>query len=73
MEFVGHQRAFTFLLATDMIIKSFVSDRHKSITKWMRVESPKMCKALQKPIIDNFFDLWHIGKSEGCIYTQALK
>ncbi|KAK3727224.1 hypothetical protein QZH41_020361, partial [Actinostola sp. cb2023] len=41
MEFEGHQQAFTFLLATDMIIKTFISDRHKSIAKWMRVECPK--------------------------------
>ncbi|KAK3711266.1 hypothetical protein QZH41_007880 [Actinostola sp. cb2023] len=62
MEFEGHQQAFTFLLATDMIIKTFISDRHKSIAKWLRVECPKKCKELGKPVITHFFDLWHIAK-----------
>lgn len=31
---------------------------------WMRDEFPKKCKELGKPVIDHFFDLWHIGKSE---------
>ena len=61
---MGHQRAFTFLLGTGMIIKAFISDRHSQITKWMKDECPKKCRELGKPIIDHFFDLWHIGKSE---------
>lgn len=64
MEFEGHKRALTFLLVTDMIIKTFISDRNKSIAKWMRVECPKKCKALGKPIIHHFFDIWHIAKSK---------
>lgn len=64
MEFAGHQRAFTFLFTTGMIIKAFISDRHQSIAKWMRTECPKRCKELRRPVIDHFFDLWHIGKSK---------
>ena len=63
MEFLGHQKAFAFLLSTGMIITAFISDRHASIAKWMREECPKKCKELGKPVIDHFFDLWHIGKS----------
>lgn len=63
MEFAGHQKAFAFLLATGMLIKAFISDRHASIAKWMREECPKKYKELGKPVIDHFFDLWHIGKS----------
>ena len=63
MEFFAHQKAFAFLLGTGMIIKSFISDRHQSIAKWMRQECPKKCQELGKPVIDHFFDLWHIGKS----------
>lgn len=64
MEFSGHQQAFAFLLGTAMIIKAFVSDRHSQIAKWMRVECPKKCRELGKPVIDHFFYLWHIGKSK---------
>ena len=64
MEFIGHQKAFAFLLGTAMIIKAFISDRHSQIAKWMRVECPKKCKELGKPLIDHFFYLWHIGKSK---------
>lgn len=63
MEFWAHQKAFAFLLGTGMIIKSLISDRHMAIAKWMREECPKKCKELGKPVIDHFFDLWHIGKS----------
>lgn len=63
MEFLGHQKALAFLLGTGMVIKSFISDRHQSIAKWMREECPKKCRELGKPLIDHFFDLWHIGKS----------
>ncbi|KXJ09634.1 hypothetical protein AC249_AIPGENE2225 [Exaiptasia diaphana] len=63
MEFVGHQRAIEFLLTTGMVITAFVSDRHTAIAKWMREELPSRCRALGKPVITHYFDLWHIGKS----------
>ena len=63
MEFLGHQKAMAFLLSSGMVIKSFISDRHGAITKWMREECPKKCKELGKPVIQHYFDLWHIGKS----------
>lgn len=64
MEFLAFQKAFTFLLGTTMIIKSFISDRHTSIAKWMREECPKKCSELGKPVVKHFFDIWHIGKSK---------
>ena len=64
MEFLGHQKALAFLLGTGMIIKAFISDRHLAITKRMREDCPKKCKELQKPTIEHYFDLWHIGKSK---------
>ena len=64
MEFEGHQRAFQFLLGTAMVITAFISDRHSQIARWMRVECPQRCKALGKPVITHFFDLWHIAKSK---------
>jgi hypothetical protein len=63
MEFMAFQKAFTYLLGTGVIIKAFISDRHTLIAKWMREECPKKCKDLGKPVIDHFFDLWHIAKS----------
>lgn len=72
MEFLGHQKALAFLLGTGMVIKSFISDRHQSIAKWMREECPKKCRELGKPLIDHFFDLWHIGKSNYNKYCVLL-
>jgi hypothetical protein len=48
MEFLGHQKAFSFLLSTGIIITTFVSDRHASIAKWMREECTKLCKEMKK-------------------------
>jgi hypothetical protein len=64
MEFAGHERSILYLLATGMIIKEYITDRHSSITKWMTEECPKICQRLGKPKIDHFFDLWHIAKSK---------
>ena len=36
---------------------------YASIAKWMRDECGKKCAELGKPVINHFFDLWHIGKS----------
>lgn len=44
----GQQKAITFLLTTGMIIKSFITDRHGSITKGMRESCPKICKDWEK-------------------------
>ena len=46
-----------------MIIRTFVSDRHATIAKWMRETCPRMFKELGKPVIVHFYDLWHIVKS----------
>ena len=64
MEFFGHQRAFEFLLATGMTITTFVSDRHTSIAKWMRVDCPIKCRELGKTVITHLFDCRHIARSK---------
>ena len=51
MEFLAFQKAFTFLLGTGMIIKSFISDRHTSIAKWMREDCPRHCREIGKPVV----------------------
>lgn len=70
MEFMGHQRAFTFLLGTGMIIKAFISDRHSQITKWMKDECPKKCREPWKPIIDHFF--WPLAHWEEWVIVHVL-
>ena len=60
---MAFKEAFTYLLATGMIVKSFISDRHVSIVKWMREERGKKSQELGKPVVNHFLDLWHIGKS----------
>lgn len=71
MEFLAFQKAFTFLLGTEMIIKSFISDRHTSIAKWMREDCVTKCNDLGKPVVQHFFDIWHIAKSKQ--NNQAIK
>ena len=69
MEFLAFQKAFTFLLGTGMIIKSFISDQHTSIAKWMREDCAKKCRDLGKPVVQHFFHIWRIGKSKLPLHT----
>ena len=62
MEFLGHQKAFSFLLSTGMIITTFVSDRYASIAKWMQEECPKQCKEMKKNKIEHCYDCWHVNR-----------
>ncbi|KAK3735909.1 hypothetical protein QZH41_010201, partial [Actinostola sp. cb2023] len=73
MELLGVKRAFAHLLATDMVIKSFISDRHGSITKWMKTELPIQCRSLGKSVINHFFDLWHVAKKIKKIFLKLGK
>ena len=61
---MAFKEAITYLLASEMIVRSFISDRPMSIAKWMREEHGKKCKDLGKPVVKHFFDLWHMGKSK---------
>ncbi|KAM7428204.1 hypothetical protein ABFA07_020777 [Porites harrisoni] len=54
MELKGCQDCFAFLKAAGLTIALFVSDRHRSITKWIRE---------QQPATKHFFDIWHVAKS----------
>ena len=66
MEFLGHQKAFHFLLSqTQMIITTFISDRHSTIAKWMRESRPAVCAQDGKPAITpitHLYDRWHVAK-----------
>ena len=72
MEFLGFQQALSFLLSTDMVITSFISNRHAGIAKWMREECPKHCKQLGKSTIDHYYDCWHVAKSKYNTYIGTL-
>ena len=54
MELKGAQDSFTFLKAAGLSIAVFISDRHRSIAKWIRE---------QQPTTKHFFDIWHVAKS----------
>ena len=54
MELKGAKDSFTFLEVSGLILKVFISDRHRSIAKWIRENRPNM---------KHFFDIWHIAKS----------
>ena len=54
MELKGAQDSFAFLKAAGLGIAVFISDRHRSIAKWIRE---------QEPATSHFFDIWHVAKS----------
>ena len=51
MELEGAKRSFSFLCSSGVVIYKFVSDRHKGIAKWLR---------LQHPNIAHLYDIWHV-------------
>lgn len=54
MELKGAQDSFAFLKAAGLAIAVFISDRHRSIAKWIREQEPQT---------EHFFDIWHVAKS----------
>ena len=54
MEYESFCRSMEYLLSL-IAVKTFVSDRHSSITKHMR--------EVQLPQIIHYFDIWHLKKS----------
>ena len=54
MELEGAKRCLNFLLASGIAIAVFVSDRHKSIAKWIRETQPQT---------KHFYDIWHVARS----------
>ena len=64
MELEGATRAFNFLSSAGVGVKTFISDRHKGIAKWMRTKQPS---------IKHFFDIWHVSKSITKKLTKLAK
>ena len=54
MELKGAQDSFAFLKAAGLKIHVFISDRHRSIAKWIREH---------EPATRHFFDISHVAKS----------
>ena len=54
MELSSAKDCFAFLKEAGVAVKIFISDRHRSIAKWLRE---------QEPHTQHFFDIWHIAKS----------
>ena len=70
MEFHGNKLALTHLLTkTTMVVKTYITDRHGAIAKWMREVCPILCKELMgKPKICHFYDRWHVAKSKSILF-----
>ncbi len=64
MELYGAQKCFVFLKSAGMKINSFISDRHKSIAKWIRTSEPETA---------HYHDIWHVSKSITKKLFQASK
>jgi hypothetical protein len=55
MEFMAFKSCMDYLLAQGLTIRTFISDRHTSIEKYMKTSLEK---------ITHYFDLWHLKKSK---------
>ncbi|XP_014676344.1 PREDICTED: uncharacterized protein LOC106816275 isoform X1 [Priapulus caudatus] len=54
MELEGLKRCFAKILSSGVSIKTFVTDRHTQIKKFMRDDQQE---------ITHYFDIWHVGKA----------
>ena len=61
MKLKGAQDSLNFLKSAGMAIPIFISDRHRSIAKWIRENQPET---------NHLFDIWHVAKS---VTKQLLK
>lgn len=64
MELEGAKRCFEFFKKAGLKIQVFISDRHKSINKWIRTT--------QKGV-KHYFDIWHIAGSVTKKLAKASK
>ena len=54
MELLGVQRCFEFLTKKGVTPSSFVSDRHKSVAKWLRESFENVA---------HYYDIWHVART----------
>ena len=55
MEFLAFQNCMGFLSACEVVMSTFISDRHGAITKHMKTKLDN---------VKHYFDLWHLKKSK---------
>ena len=54
MELTSAKACFAFIKQAGLNIGTFISDRHKSIAKWLREHEPNT---------QHCYDIWHVAKS----------
>lgn len=64
MELEGAKRCFQFLERLGLTITVFISDRHRSIAKWIREVCVKTT---------HYYDIWHVARSVTKKLLQASK
>ena len=64
MELEGAKRCFQFLERLGLTISVFISDRHRSIAKWIR----EVCVNTA-----HYYDIWHVARSVTKKLLQASK
>ena len=55
MEFLASQQCMDYLQKQGVTVESLITDRHSSISKYMREQLKK---------VTHYFDLWHLRKSK---------
>ena len=60
MEKEGLVRSVEKLQENGLIIGQLITDRHRSIAKWIREELPQ---------VTHYYDVWHIAKGIQCNHT----
>lgn len=63
MEFMVFKKCMEYLIARDLIMTTFVSDRHTAIASHM--------STVLKNII-HYFDIWHLKKSKHQVFYCAV-
>ena len=63
MEYEDFNRSIDYLIGREIVISTFVSDRHSSIAKHMREK---------KTDIVHYFDLWHLKKSKTNVKLKII-
>ena len=63
MEYEDFNRSIDYLIGREIVISTFVSDRHSSIAKHMREK---------KTDIIQYFDLWHLKKSKTNVKLKII-
>ena len=64
MELIGLQRCFDSLKGEDVLISTFISDRHRGVAKWIRETFSS---------VKHFFDIWHVARTITKKLQQAAK